>query len=112
MSQKDKPTFLVLLGKKIRQSRLHKGLTQEDLSEITGLHPSYIGQIERGEKSPSVETLIDISKSLDTSISYILNVPDYKMKKELSDLVLLCSEANKEEIYKITEIAKIILKRT
>lgn len=37
-------------GKRIRQLRTEKGLSQEQLAELTGFHRTYIGMIERGEQ--------------------------------------------------------------
>lgn len=39
-----------LFGQRVRQLRQQKGLSQEDLGYETGLHRTYIGQIERAEK--------------------------------------------------------------
>jgi transcriptional regulator with XRE-family HTH domain len=46
------------VGVNIRKYRLSKNLRQEDLAEKTNLSVTYIGMIERGEKTPSLETLI------------------------------------------------------
>ena len=46
------------IGKYIRQYRIEKKMRQEDLAEKTDLSPNYVGMIERGEKIPSLETLI------------------------------------------------------
>ena len=46
------------IGKYIRQYRIEKKMRQEDLAEKTDLSPNYVGMIERGEKIPSLETLV------------------------------------------------------
>lgn len=40
-----------LIGLRIRNYRIQSGLNQEQLAELAGCHPTYIGQIERGEKN-------------------------------------------------------------
>ena len=45
------------LGRRIRAERTAKKMTQEELAERAGLHPTYIGQVERGEKSLTVAAL-------------------------------------------------------
>ena len=45
------------IGRKLRQFRQKKGYSQETLADRAGLHPTYIGQVERGEKNITVETL-------------------------------------------------------
>lgn len=52
------------IGKKIREMREKKSLTQEKLALNAGLNRAYIGYIERGERNPSTETLSKISKAL------------------------------------------------
>ncbi len=39
------------IGRKLRQFRQKKGYSQETLADRAGLHPTYIGQVERGEKT-------------------------------------------------------------
>ena len=45
------------IANRIRYRRNELGFSQEQLAEYSDLHPSYIGQLERGEKTPSIETL-------------------------------------------------------
>lgn len=52
------------IGKRIRQIRGEKRITQEDLAGEAGLNRAYIGYIERGERNPSTETLAKIAKVL------------------------------------------------
>ena len=52
------------IGRRIRQIRIEKGLTQEKLALDAGLNRAYIGYIERGERNPSTETLAKIAKVL------------------------------------------------
>ncbi len=39
-----------IIGQRVRNYRTEKGLSQEKLAELSGCHPTYIGQVERGEK--------------------------------------------------------------
>ena len=59
----------VAFGKRIRQVRLAKGFTQEGLADTVGLHRTYIGNIERGEESVSVDNAAKIAKALKVSLS-------------------------------------------
>ncbi len=51
-------------GQHIRYYRRGKKLSQEQLAEICGLHPTYIGQLERGEKNASIETVVQLCRGL------------------------------------------------
>lgn len=57
------------LGRRIRAERTAKKMTQEELAERAGLHPTYIGQVERGEKSLTVASLEKIVEGLEISFS-------------------------------------------
>ena len=61
--------------------RLRK-LTQAELGEQSYLATNYIGQIERGERCPSLTTLIKIANALDTSGSKILADAEQKLDEE------------------------------
>ena len=52
------------IGRNIRFYRTEQRASQEKLAERTGLSPNYIGMIERGEKIPSVKSLLKISAEL------------------------------------------------
>ena len=60
MSQADRKRF----GKKVRELRIAKGLTQESLADRAGLHPTYIGGIERGERNLGFDNVIKIARAL------------------------------------------------
>lgn len=57
------------IGLRIRKYRKEQKLTQEELSQKCGLHSTYIGQIERGEKNPSIESIFKICKALRLNIT-------------------------------------------
>jgi transcriptional regulator with XRE-family HTH domain len=57
-------TIYGILGKTVKSFRLELGWSQEELGERSGLHPSYIGQIERGTKKISLITLQKLSAAL------------------------------------------------
>ena len=58
-----------IIGQRIRNYRTAKGLSQEKLAELSGCHPTYIGQIERGEKNATIESIEKITVALNVSLS-------------------------------------------
>ena len=59
------------IGENIKQMRIKKGLTQEELAQNLGISQSMIGHIESGRKLPSIPLAVDISKELDCSMNDI-----------------------------------------
>lgn len=62
-------SILAKFGKKVRTVREKKGITQEVLAERAGVHRTYVGMIERGEKNITLKNIEKYAKALDVSIS-------------------------------------------
>jgi transcriptional regulator with XRE-family HTH domain len=58
-----------VLGNAIRERRKQAKLSQEKLAELADLHPNYIGEVERGEKTISVDALVRLAKALEVRLS-------------------------------------------
>lgn len=61
------------IGESIRLHRLNNGMSQEQLALNAGVNTSYIGQIERGEKNPTIKVLAKISSALGISLLTLLS---------------------------------------
>lgn len=59
-------------GKRIQYLRKKAELSQETLADKSGLHRTYIGMIERGEKNITLKNIEKLAKSLNTDISNLL----------------------------------------
>lgn len=57
-----------VFGKKVAEMRKMQRLSQEELADRCGVHRTYIGSIERGEKSPTLNTIEKIAKGLNVKI--------------------------------------------
>ena len=62
------------VGFNIRKIREERGLSQEELAGLAGLHRAYVGQIERGEKNIGLKNLEKIAKALGVSIKVLLDI--------------------------------------
>jgi transcriptional regulator with XRE-family HTH domain len=60
------------LGQRIREERLKLNLTQSQLAEAVDISDTYVGQIERGERSLTLDTLVRVVNRLGVSIDYLL----------------------------------------
>jgi transcriptional regulator with XRE-family HTH domain len=72
MSKKTNKDILVKFGKNIREIRMKKGLSQEQLSFKAELHRTYIGMVERAEKNITLINIEKISTALEVEISELL----------------------------------------
>jgi len=57
----------IIIGLRIKDLRIQKGLSQERLASIAGVHRTYIGMIERAEKNITLSNLEKIVKALNTN---------------------------------------------
>ena len=64
--------LLELLGKRVHELRGARKWSQEEFAHVSGLHRTYIGQIERGEKNISFANLVKISGVLGVTMSELL----------------------------------------
>ena len=64
------------IGQRIRIYRLGLHLSQEELAEKCGLHPTYIGQLERGEKNATLESLDKVAKGLNVPLCRLVENTD------------------------------------
>ena len=74
-----------LLGKRIRDERLLLRLTIEQLAERVDKSTNYIGQIERNDGKPSLETIVDIANALGTTVDALLKD---SLKTEQRDMTI------------------------
>ena len=64
---KTKNQVQIKFGKALRKQRKARGLTQEELAELSGLHFTYIGSVERGERNVSIKSIDTLLKALGLS---------------------------------------------
>ena len=96
-----------ILGQRIRNYRTAKGLSQEKLAELCGCHPTYVGQIERGEKNATIESVERISSALNVSLSRLFEKigaedgTENDLPLECYELIASKSKSEQEAIHRI-----------
>ncbi len=96
-----------IVGQRIRNYRTQLGLSQEKLAELAGCHPTYIGQLERGEKNATLESIDKIASSLKISLSKLFenlggeNTSERNLPLECYEFLLTKSQEEQEQIIKI-----------
>lgn len=93
---------LRVISQNIRTARKEHGLTQEEIAEKIGVTPEYYGQLESGNKAPSLETLINIAESVYVSIDLLV----YGSNRDLGlgNILQLLNGKSPENLRKIEKI--------
>lgn len=73
------------IGKRLLKLRRERKLTLKHVANETGLAPSYISQIEKGEKIPPVSVLLQLSRALEIDSSILLRQEKERVTKKSAD---------------------------
>lgn len=79
------------LGKRIKNCRSQKKLTQAYVAEVVGITPQHLSHIETGKHKPSLESIVNIANCLNVSVDY-----------------LLCDSINNSKEFHIGELSRIV----
>ena len=101
-----------LIGQRIRQRRIEKKLTQENVAEYLDISVSYVSRVERAAVKISLETLVRIAVYLDVSPAFLIDgtvtVSEGYLQSELAEVV---SGFSAEQISLLLDIAQAIKER-
>lgn len=96
-----------IIGQRIRNYRTQKGLSQEKLAELAGCHPTYIGQLERGEKNATLESVEKIASAMDISLSELFDKLGKSGSNNIAakcyDLVASKNVTEQKQLYKMLQ---------
>lgn len=93
------------VGENIKLFRHARGITQETLAEMVDVSGSYIGYLERGKRSPSLDLLAKIADVLQVDPAILLTASDESKNKELKKLIGMLSDKGTGSIKFINEVA-------
>lgn len=68
----------LVLAQNLRALRLEKSLSQERLAELAGLHRTYVGSVERGERNISIDNVEALARALDIDVTHLLSAKRLK----------------------------------
>ncbi len=74
MSDRAVPHVRKFLGERLRELRKQRGLSQERLGDGASLSGKFIGEVERGEKSISIDSLYKVSVALEVPLRHLTDV--------------------------------------
>ena len=64
--------LLKRFGELLRAVRLRKGLSQEKLADLAGLHRTFVSSVERGERNISLMNIARLAKALETTLAKLM----------------------------------------
>ncbi len=67
----------IVLGKRLKELRLERGLTQKELSLALGMNAVTYLHYEKGQREPSLSVLVDMAKYFEVSVDYLLGLKEY-----------------------------------
>lgn len=73
MGKTHKISILEKFGKHVRAMRTAKGISQEELAFRAGVHRTYLGGIERGERNPSLKNIAAIAEALQVPLAELFD---------------------------------------
>lgn len=100
----------IVLGRRIRELRWKKGLTQEQLAELADLSTPYVSHLERGSKKASLAVLLRLAECLQVTVDQLLSGNQAADKaayySEMQELLGDCSMLERMILVEITGAAK------
>lgn len=90
----------------LRKTSKPKPLSQEKLAELAGVHHTYIGAIERGEKNVTLETLIRVAQALGVSIEDLLPLPNTSGRERIAEIAAILQKADSEFVDMIADFLR------
>ena len=105
----------IMVGARIRSLRKSRGWSQEELASICKLHTTYIGQVERGEKSVTIRNLERIVQALETDFSEVflgMGSRTHKFSDSVSEMITLMQARNSMDQKFILHLVKSLLEWT
>ncbi len=91
----------MIIGNRIKEERLKRNLTQEELGKLIGVSKVAISHYERGEEQPKMEKLVKLSEVLNLTPNYILG---NDVDVVLEDEVTYCFKISKSELEVIKQL--------
>jgi transcriptional regulator with XRE-family HTH domain len=75
------PDIVTIFARNLRSLRTAAGLSQEELAHLAGLHRTYVGSVERGERNISIRNVEKLAKVLKVEPSVLLKETEHRAKK-------------------------------
>ncbi len=104
----------ILIGKRVREVRKQRNISQALLGEKAGLSPQYVSQVETGRKKASLQALIHLARALEVSADTPLygnlgkNALEYQ--RDVSELLEDCTDFERRVLFEVMGAVKKIVR--
>jgi transcriptional regulator with XRE-family HTH domain len=109
------PHLRKFLGQRLRALRKQRGLSQERLGSKSRLSGKFIGEVERGEKSISVDSLYHVAVALEVPLRHLTDVRPGRVAVPTEDaerlFALVCSHRRPTDVRRVLQVARTMLGR-
>ena len=102
--------LLKAVGRRVRSAREELGLTQDQLAERAGLHVSYVGQIERGLREPSLKSLEAVATALSLQLADLLAEDPLKEGRLLRELERVVGDLEPPQQREVLDVVRRVVK--
>lgn len=102
------PELLSSFGNRIRAARGHRGWTQDALGERASLNPKYIGELERGQRNPSLTVVVALALALDVEVGELVGDAVTVQAREAleRELAERAARLDTEELRRLVQLAR------
>jgi transcriptional regulator with XRE-family HTH domain len=95
------------VGLRVKAEREKLGYTREEFSEMVGIAPVYLGQIERSERKMSLDTFVKVASNLNLSLDFLIFGDEtYDIDKD--ELIDIINNSSKRELNVISQVLKAL----
>ena len=105
------------LHEKIKALRKKKGVSQQELAQVIGVHLTHVSRLENGHYMPSLDVLIKLTKYFDVSADYLINNEEENYEVEIKDKTIeerirLIDKMDEDERQALLKVIDVMLTKT
>ncbi len=97
------------LGRRVRSMRRSLDWTQVELAEHAGLSPSYLAEVERGGRNPSLETILNLAAALNASAGYLVDGVRFEPPDGMGKLAELWTALSKQKQQAVAQMVSLLV---
>ena len=107
--RKDHRKEYAAIGQRIRELRRSKNWSQLELAHKADLSPSYLAELERGGRNPSLETILSLAAALDVSSGYLVDGLRYEVPDGMEDVASHWTALGSEKQEVLAHLAGLLI---